>query len=462
MADPWSILGLRADTADEKQVRTAYARLLKVHRPDQDPEGFQQLRTAYERILEWLRFRALREEDEEPDEVEEVELEPDEVSPAVLDSINPAPQPQLPCPPLPSSWPAGEVPVLPYKFDQTPPQEPQQRKSQRTERNWPREWSYSLETLDRALQDPRRYLDIITMALRALAVDVIECGIPPDALECIISDAFDTDAGLFGMTAPVAILSHLLQGGRTAFLSRAIKALEQAGRQAHLTTLVQKLDECEVDALSARTADVIFCAVGLVAMHQPFLAQSMMRKLQRLLDAEDYAGRFASLGDAITRGMALRALTPDSRVFWSRRLEHPEAPCDWEAEPSVNALNNVMLLGPMWAGYPLVKSVVPAEVLANAWKYQWINVAIFRLKKLCSRFNFQTALFAVIGGILLMTGAHMATQVNPEGTPRKTKAERNSEERLNRLIKEITESAMRKEKAQHDAEKSGGVKKNTD
>ena len=208
-------------------------------------------------------------------------------------------------------------------------------------------------------------------------------------------------------------MSHLLQGGRTAFLNRAIKALEQAGRHAHLTTLVQKLDECEVDAWSAHTADVFFCAAGLVAVHQPFLAQSMMRKLRGFLDASAYSARFASLETSITRGMALRELTPGCRVFWVRRLEHPEAPCDWEAEPSVNALNNLMLLGPMWVGYPLVKSVVPAEVLANAWKYHWVQVAIFRLKKICSRFNFQTALFAVIGGIFLITGAHLATQVTP-------------------------------------------------
>lgn len=409
MVDPWKFLGLQPDVADEKQVRSAYAKLLKVHRPGQDPEGFQRLRSAYEQALEWLQFRAVSEEDKQPDDAEE--WEPEGESPADLD---PAPAHQSSLTP---SWADGEVPFLPHRLDQAPPQEQHQRKLWRPQRNWPREWSYSIVTLDRALQNPRRYLDIINMALRALAVDVQECGIPPDALECIISDAFDTEAGLFGMTAPVAILSHLLQGGRTAFLNRAIKALEQAGRHAHLTTLVQKLDECDVDAWSARTADVFFCATSLVAIHQPFLAQSMMRKLRGFLDASAYSAKFSSLESSITRGMALRELTPDCRVFWAWRLEHPEAPCDWEAEPSVNALNNVMLLGPMWAGYPLVKNVVPAEVLANAWKYQWVQVAMFRLNKMCNRGNFRTAAFAVVGGIFLMTGAHLATQITPSRKP---------------------------------------------
>ena len=443
MADPWNILGLRSDTADEKQVRSAYARLLKVHRPDQDPEGFQRLRTAYEQALEWLKFRAINELEEPPDDAEEWAPE---VEPHVF--ADPAP---VPPPPLPSSWADGEVPILPHNVNQTPPVEQGQRKPLRPERHWPREWSFALEALDRALHQPRRYLDIITMALKALAVDVIECGIPPDALECIISDAFEADAGLFGMTAPVTLLTQLLQGGRTAFLKRAMNALEQAGKLAHLTDLVQKLDECEIDAWPANNADVFFTAAGLMALHQPFLAQSMRRKLRGFLDAQAYAARFERLETLINRGMALRELTEDCRVFWSRRLEHPNAPYDWEAEESVNALNNVMLLGPMWAGYPLVKSVVPAEVLANAWKYQWLQVAIFRVKKMCSRVNLQTVAFAAIGCILLMTGVHLATQVTPAQKPDPVMQTEEFKKNYQRGLELIKKRAKQKQQARPDA-----------
>ena len=47
MEDCWSILGLDAATATERDVKAAYAKLLKVHRPDVDPEGFQRVRQAY-------------------------------------------------------------------------------------------------------------------------------------------------------------------------------------------------------------------------------------------------------------------------------------------------------------------------------------------------------------------------------------------------------------------------------
>ncbi|WP_283190732.1 J domain-containing protein [Pseudomonas sp. PMCC200344] len=50
----WAILGLEAD-ADSRSIKRQYATLLKVHRPDEDPIGFQRLREAYEQAMEWSR-----------------------------------------------------------------------------------------------------------------------------------------------------------------------------------------------------------------------------------------------------------------------------------------------------------------------------------------------------------------------------------------------------------------------
>ncbi|QXI27772.1 J domain-containing protein [Pseudomonas vanderleydeniana] len=72
--DCWSILQL-ADDADERSIKRSYARLLKVTRPDEDAEGFQRLREAYEEALEIARWR-------EDDEVM-VEAPPFEPEPAI-------------------------------------------------------------------------------------------------------------------------------------------------------------------------------------------------------------------------------------------------------------------------------------------------------------------------------------------------------------------------------------------
>ncbi|MCP5558623.1 MAG: hypothetical protein H7A55_12800 [Verrucomicrobiaceae bacterium] len=53
--DPWSILGLDPSAASEKDVKVAYAKLIRQHRPDTDPEGFQRVRQAYDAALAQLK-----------------------------------------------------------------------------------------------------------------------------------------------------------------------------------------------------------------------------------------------------------------------------------------------------------------------------------------------------------------------------------------------------------------------
>ncbi|MGE8363000.1 hypothetical protein [Pseudomonas sp.] len=81
--NPWELFGLDADT-DTRSVKRRYAQLLKQYRPDEDPEGFQRLREAYEYALAWV-DREVQVEVEAPELMLEGEAAPYAVTPQPFD-----------------------------------------------------------------------------------------------------------------------------------------------------------------------------------------------------------------------------------------------------------------------------------------------------------------------------------------------------------------------------------------
>ncbi|QXL98190.1 J domain-containing protein [Cronobacter sakazakii] len=63
--DAWTLLGLEP-TKDKGALRRAWAKIVKQHRPDQDPQKYQQLREAYEAAQRYQEYD--EEEDEEGDD----------------------------------------------------------------------------------------------------------------------------------------------------------------------------------------------------------------------------------------------------------------------------------------------------------------------------------------------------------------------------------------------------------
>jgi len=111
---PLDLLELTQSTS-ERDLKRTYARLLKVHRPDEDPAAFQRLRQAYEHTLSELRYAASLEGEAE---VSRAPAAPASLLTEVPASarVEPSAPPVIPVVPATSDLPTESiVPVVPIE-----------------------------------------------------------------------------------------------------------------------------------------------------------------------------------------------------------------------------------------------------------------------------------------------------------------------------------------------------------
>ncbi len=114
MPHPLAVFDLE-DNADERAVKRAYARRLKVTRPDEDAAAFQALNEAYQMALAYIRWRDAQEEEGHEDEGEEAEGEDAEASdqtPALGPASDPMDTPSEPAQPTYVTLDPAEITLL--------------------------------------------------------------------------------------------------------------------------------------------------------------------------------------------------------------------------------------------------------------------------------------------------------------------------------------------------------------
>lgn len=90
--DPWLLLELDRHVAGEREVKRAYARLLKQHRPESDPEGFRRVNEAYQAALADLARGSFPDTSEaglrqEPESSGSADASPESQDPALMEAL---------------------------------------------------------------------------------------------------------------------------------------------------------------------------------------------------------------------------------------------------------------------------------------------------------------------------------------------------------------------------------------
>ena len=86
----FEVLGLDGPPADRKAVKRAYSKMLKLTRPEDDPDGFMRLRDAHDQALDILKWQA----QDTDSEAQNISIEATYSSETDLEFISP-PQPEL-------------------------------------------------------------------------------------------------------------------------------------------------------------------------------------------------------------------------------------------------------------------------------------------------------------------------------------------------------------------------------
>lgn len=319
MNDPWQILILDPNTATEKDVKAAYARLLKQNRPDVDPEGFRRVREAYEAAQALVRERNAR--GTQPPGYS-AEAAPGSENPEVGPTAAPAFVP-----------PAFSLP------------DAVQESYAEVERAAA---SGNAEQLEAALMEFQQQCDVS----RVNGVTRNEA----------IERACSGNVKLLAAAVPYTILLRLAALGQVHVPHLVLSAWAEEERRGRVILFGRALLE-EARSLATPEGAVLVARVGvMVGLEKPELATSLGNLAYPHLPVDSRAQIMGQLEHEVAVGRIFQEVTVDLRPFWFARLRHADEAHDWNTAYSSNAVDDLVRRNRYtWQGWGIVQHLLPEE-----------------------------------------------------------------------------------------------------
>ncbi len=307
--DPWAILELDRTTATEREVKRAYARLIKVHRPDTAQEAFQRVHQAYQYALAELQQR-----DQEP-----------------LTA------------PVPLSEPTGFPEATPGVGESPLPED----------------FAAALAELQLVLHTPEAGSVTASFAkLRNLAVQ--RPALLP-AWEHALLTVFAGQEKLLGQLLDVDDVFCLIQYEQTDLANLAIDHWHRLGLTLRLAQLGSK---CGHHTPPLEAPSVVLLQMRL-AMLVAFINLAIANRLSNLFypklspQVRDWV--MPRVENRISAAKIFETLPLETRRFWEHRMfPDDDATTEWSAESVGPKFRDVLLRCPAsWPGYALLSNVMP-------------------------------------------------------------------------------------------------------
>lgn len=363
--DPWELLELDRSASGEREVKRAYARLLKRHRPDQDPEGFQRVSEAYQQAL-----RDVREDLENAPSQGGMAVEPPvlPMAPEVAEVADSSKTDHGSA--GTESGPGGDLNSASASASGTsePSAEPEPAPARRRLEDFPDLPEKFLSGCERL----RQRLQRVAQSPESPEFNMLRNMVreDPAALAApwvVVLDAlFQTERGLRLLpqihAQDVLLLMRHGEGGCAARILMTWR--EEITLLNRLTQLANLMLEQKVADDPAMLRAMHFTA-QMAAFHLPHIASRLADELYRQTGpgVREQIVREIELRGAAGKVFAAFSL-PDRRVWEHQLFESGEDAADWNRPENMSALQSVIAgCGQEWEGWPLVTRVVPEPVL---------------------------------------------------------------------------------------------------
>lgn len=318
---PWKILNLDPASASERDVKAAYAKLIKLHRPDADPTGFQRVREAYEISLAMVRER--------------VSIAADSGPPHVEDETNAEPEVPAEANPLPEETKETLPPAL------IEAEAVVQRARESGEKQPLRKAISGLYDVCRALHEGRAGIRLWQESLHRVTGGSSE----------LVALGLTTSQLLSELEAGYSVLCHACLAHWEA--ARDLPAIQQLGEGILM----------QARRVDAEEASIVALRIGMeIGFVSPGVAMKLVHFAFPHLQREARDIYVPQVDQQIQLGGPFTGFRSDQMDFWHRRFRRPQAEVSWADPTSEAALEYVSSArGPAWEGYDLLPKIASPE-----------------------------------------------------------------------------------------------------